>query len=561
RVQLLEGALSVDRQSAHQLDEAAIADGWRLACTASITDDCRVRIPRDSLQEEIVAAYADAWGVLEPDTGLQWRDISVPPAGIDDQRSDQQRLRDALAMPDLRLPLSLLVSMPQRLRSDGTHRAVLRGDELVALLPAGHDVLGVACDLGTTTIVVALFDLATGERLGEASCPNPQQDMGADVVSRMGHALSDATLASRLQSMVVDRIQELITELCTTRAVPTSSVGRLVVAGNTAMQHLLLGLDVRGMAMAPFVPATLAGLRLPAADVGFGLACGAELLVMPGIAAYVGGDIVAGLLARRCDESLPGPVLFVDIGTNGELVLMHEGRLTATATAAGPAFEGAGISCGMRARPGAIDRVRFTGDDLRIHSVAEADPVGLCGSGLLEAVAALLDCGLCDETGLLLEDDELEEMPAAVATRVVACESGSAVALDPAARVLLTQKDLRQLQLAKAAIAGGIQVLLQRAGIRPEDLHAVVLAGGFGFHLDLRAAQRVGLLPVGLSQDQVLAVGNTSLAGARLCLLRSDCWQRAAAIAGNCSAIELSGQADFEEAYVDAMEFPEAVDA
>jgi uncharacterized 2Fe-2S/4Fe-4S cluster protein (DUF4445 family) len=551
-VRVIEGEVPVDQNATHQLPLADLAAGWRLACTTQISGDCSVSVPRESLQEEIVAVYADAWNAIEPATGLIWRDLSLPPPSLTDQRSDQQRLRDALSLPGLRMPLGLLATLPTRLRACARHRAVLRGEELVALLPPGDCVLGIACDLGTTTMVVAIFDLATGERLAEASAPNPQQTFGADVVSRMGHAVNDSKQATALRRTVITGIQALIGDLCQRRAVDARSIARMVIAGNTAMQHLLLGLDVRGMVRAPFVPTTLTGLRLSATELGFTLACGAEVLVTPGIAAYVGGDIVAGLLARRCDEAGEGAILFIDIGTNGELVLIHGGRMLACATAAGPAFEGAGISCGMRARPGAIDRVRLVEGDLEVRVVGDVVATGLCGSGLVEAVAALLDGGIVDETGLLLDADEYD---GPLAARL--CQHDGAAAVRLAGAVCLTQRDLRQLQLAKAAIAAGIEVLIARAGLVPAELAAVVLAGGFGYHLDHVAAQRIGLLPAGLNREQIHVVGNTSLAGARLCLLREDCWQRAERIALACQGLELSGQADFEEAYVEAMEFPE----
>lgn len=562
RVHISEGSVQTAADRPQHLSQAAHVAGWRLACTATVCEDVVVQVPIESRQEEIVAAYVDSWPLIETATDLRHCDVTLPAASLQDQRADQQRVRDALDQPELAISLGLLRELTTRLRSSEMHRLVWRDQELVAILPVGHDLLGAACDLGTTTIVVALIDCVTGERLAEASRPNPQTRFGADVVSRLGCALADPADAVALQRLVVDGIQELLGELCAQRGVAVSSLLRLVIAGNTAMQHLLLRLDVRGMAAAPFAPALLSGLRILASDLGFTLAVGAELLVMPGIAAYVGGDIVAGLLARRCDEAAPGPILFIDIGTNGELVLICDGQMQATATAAGPAFEGAGISCGMRARPGAIDRIALVDGELRLHTVADAEPQGLCGSGLLEAVALLVRVGVCDETGCLLDaEDWPSDLPAAIAERLDEDEAGPRFLLagTGSEALALTQRDIRHLQLAKAAIAAGIEVLLSRAGLRAEQLVSCILAGGFGFHLDLGAAQRIGLLPAALQPAQVHTVGNSSLAGARLALLRADLWQRAATIAASCTSLELSGQADFEAAYVAAMEFPDAV--
>ncbi|MFW5845231.1 MAG: ASKHA domain-containing protein, partial [Planctomycetota bacterium] len=539
-VQVLDGELPAGEHDRRHLSQAQLADGWRLSCTARVHSDCTVAVPAESRQEEIVAAYADAWGPVVPASGIDCSACSLSAASLSDQRPDLQRLQEALGRPLRCGPGALHALAP--VRAGGDLRVVHRGDELLAVCAGTQQALGITCDLGTTTIVVALFDLDSGEQLAQASTANPQGRFGADVVSRMGHAISDADLAGQLRRLVVDRIQELIDGLCAERDLAAGQVVDLVVAGNTAMQHLLLGLDCSGLATAPFVPVTGAGVDLPAGTLGFACAPGARLRVLPVIAAFVGGDIVGGLLARRLDEAA-GTQLFIDIGTNGEIVLVRDGRLVATATAAGPAFEGAGISCGMRARSGAIDRVRLADGALQVGVIGGGPAIGICGTGLLEAVACLLDAGLCDETGLILDDDELPvACPAGLRSCLVEGEHGSAVRLAERADgspVLLTQRDLRQVQLAKAAIAAGIGVLLERSEVAAADIDGIVLAGGFGFHLDVAAARRIGLLPADVRAEQVIAVGNTSLAGARLCLLRQDCHERAERLARSATVIEL----------------------
>jgi uncharacterized 2Fe-2S/4Fe-4S cluster protein (DUF4445 family) len=325
------------------------------------------------------------------------------------------------------------------------------------------------------------------------------------------------------------------------------------------MQHLLLGVTPENIAMSPFAPVFAQMRSIPAAEIGLPAAPGVILTVMPAVSGYVGGDIAAGLLATQLlDDPAAGPVLFIDIGTNGEMVLVHEGKATSCSTAAGPAFEGARISRGMRAMSGAIEEVRCDGRDLVCLTIDGAAPRGICGTGLIDAAAELVQAGLMDGTGRLLEPAELPPAtPQPLRARVRMGEDGPEVLLGANLEVPLTGRDLRELQLAKAAVRAGAETLLAEAKLAALDLSRVLLAGAFGSYIDPANALAIGLLP-DVPVERVAFGGNTSAAGARLALLDRSARERAAELARAVRYLELSGRADFQERFAEAMFYPGA---
>jgi uncharacterized 2Fe-2S/4Fe-4S cluster protein (DUF4445 family) len=441
--------------------------------------------------------------------------------------------------------------------------AVGLGNRLLALRDPGDTtpLLGLAVDLGTTTLAAALCDLATGEVLAVASRANPQALRGDDVISRIDHAARGIAEQDELRTLIVDAIESMAGDARREAGLADAGLILLAVGGNTVMNHLLLGVDPRPLAVSPFIPCFRTADPVDAADIGWQGAAAPLVVVVPNVAAYVGGDITAGVLAHGVAESA-GTVLFLDIGTNGEIVLRAHGKTWACAAAAGPAFEGARIGQGMRAIPGAICRVDAAADgDLDIGVVDGPAPAkGICGTGLLDAVATLRRLGAVDEGGRLLDsddDDDMDALPPPVRERMSRDDAGPAVWLDRPAGVRLTQRDIRELQLAKGAIAAGVRVLLGVAGIRPEEVDEVLLAGGFGNYLRPASALAVGILPPGIALDRIRSVGNASLAGARLCLLSEQERRRAAALSAAMDYVELSGRDDFQSAFAEEMLFPE----
>ena len=421
--------------------------------------------------------------------------------------------------------------------------------------------LGLAVDLGTTTLAAALCDLRSGAVLASAGSANPQAAYGDDVVSRLEQAVGKPEHAADMRRLAMGAIEVLAARLVAD-AGGGAVLDRIAVGGNTVMQHLLLGLDIGPLAVAPFASPFTDAVVVEADAAGWTGEGKPRLLVLPAIGSYVGGDVTAGLLAYRVDE-LPGNTLFMDIGTNGEIVLAAGGRLYACAAAAGPAFEGARISRGMRARIGAIAGVGLGPEgELETMVLGGAPEAGICGTGLLDAAATLLDSGVMDDSGRLLEQDEVEELGLScdMISRVGRNDSGLFFRLEKevgmAGGVALTQRDLRELQLAKGAMAAGARMLLAEAGIAAEELDAVLLAGGFGCRLNPASALRIGLLPRGVAPDRVRAVGNASLAGTRLYLLSARERERADALRRKVAYVELSGREDFASIFAEEMLFP-----
>lgn len=438
---------------------------------------------------------------------------------------------------------------------------------------------GLAVDIGTTTIGAWLYDVASGQPLASGAMLNPQQSYGADVISRIDQA-ADPAKARAMQRQVTGAIEQLAADLLrqsgaapveTPRGLPLCHV---VIAGNTTMLHLLLGLPPASLARTPFVPVSLERQRLRPQDLGLQWPATCVVEILPGIASYVGADLTAGSLACDLDRAASegGIRLLLDIGTNGEIVLATPQGMTACSTAAGPAFEGANISCGMSGLTGAIDRVDWQGDQLALRLIEDGDgsdhpagspalrPQGLCGSGLIAAIATGLEIGLIDETGRIC--DEPESLPDAVRRYLGEVDGRPAIILMPAdpdggqTLIALTQKDIREVQNAKAALAAGITVLLERSGLQADQVDQLYLAGGFGQYLDPEHAFRIGLLPDAL-RGRTLAVGNSAGMGAIRVLLDQSQSERAVRLARQIRYIELSADARFTELYVDAMFFPE----
>lgn len=416
-----------------------------------------------------------------------------------------------------------------------------------------EDGLGLSYDIGTTTIVCRLVDLSSGNALADAGMANPQRAFGADVISRISAAM--AGHLDELADAVNDAICSLAFEVLADAGRSPEEVARIALCGNTVMEHLAGGIDPAPIGTTPFTPPERFGRMWPLSAFGGGSWRVRDAFFAPCVAGYVGGDITADIAAGAlvgCDD----PVLLVDLGTNGEMALGSKTGVITCATAAGPVFEGANIRFGMPAYPGAISRVRLAGGQLEVATVADAPVKGICGTGLIDAVALLLDHGIVDESGLLLEADEVEgDVPEALKERLSACEGMPAFWITP--HVAVTQRDVRNIQLAKAAIRAGILTLIEAAGLRARDISRMEVAGGFGCFLDVRNAARIGLLPselIGVAR----ASGNLAMEGISAALVSGAVREELIAIAQGCRYVELSNSAEFNEAYLDAMEFPEA---
>lgn len=405
--------------------------------------------------------------------------------------------------------------------------------------------LGAAVDLGTTTVAVKLFDLADGRELGSASAWNAQAPYGADVITRCQFCMERDNGLSVLSSLARRQISDIIENLCREAGRASREVTEVHLAGNTVMQHLLAGLSPAGIAAAPFRPESLF-------DSGETTRLGSFALhYAPCVAGYVGGDITAGLLASRLGRK-QGKSLFLDVGTNGEMALGGRDGFLCCAVASGPAFEGAGISCGMASTMGAVNHVRWANNIPELEVIGGGAPKGLCGSGLLDLLAMLLELGIVDESGYLLPPGEA---PEGFDAWLHEDEDGNGC-FWLAEDVYFTAADVRQLQLAKAAVAAGISVLMQEAKISFDDIDTLVLAGGFGSHMSAGSAVRIGMLPAALL-ERIVCVGNSSLSGASMVLLDEEKRAELREIQRTCRYLELSGNAAFNRLFPEHMTFDE----
>ena len=523
-----------------------------------------VEIPESSLFQSSQKILAhDAGGHLDVRPAVVKRCVHVAQPSREDPRSDAERLQEALGA-SARIGIHALQALPQALRNaDFTVTAALTGDHVIDVEPGDTTArcFGLAFDIGSTTLVGTLINLCDGKELAVTSMVNPQTSFGDDVVSRIRKCREEKDGLSKLQGVIIDAVNGMIDDLAGKTRIERDDIWQAVMAGNSTMQEILCGINPVSLGEIPFVPAFRERVRMRASDLGLHMHPAGEVSVFPQIGGFVGGDTVAGIIATRLDQFKEGPVLLVDVGTNGEIVLANKGKMIATSVAAGPAFEGARIINGMRAATGAIEKVVMDGD-VQVNVIGNAKPAGLCGTGLIDAAACLLRQGIVDETGRILGPDELPAgLSEPLRRRVVkekdhynfilAADSETATG-EP---VCLYQRDVRELQLANGAIRAGITILLKHEGLKPEELHAILLAGGFGNFIRRNNARRIGMLPP-VETKRIRFVGNTSSFGAKRALLSADEWDYAARVIRETRHIDLSLDPDFQSEFSMAMMFP-----
>lgn len=441
------------------------------------------------------------------------------------------------------VPVKTKLNPPVSVEKPDEHYEVSYRGTVIDILIDETPVIGLAVDLGTTTLALRFFDLKTGRKIGEMASQNPQRRWGADVISRIAAGLDVGCGVKRLQQDVIGAISGMTAEFCKKHGISTRSIYFCAIAGNTVMQHLAAGLSPEGMAAAPFEPSSLFGMDVLAHEIGLSIYCNARVYFAPCVSAFVGGDIVAGLYECGFD-GLTSPALLVDIGTNGESALFDGKRILCCSTAAGPAFEGAHISCGCASINGAVSHLTESLGSPVYEVIGGEKPVGICGSGLVDIAAYLVRHGIVDETGAF--------NPAA--HELTNKENGSAFVVDDGQSIIVTQKDVREVQLAKSAVAAGIETLLDTAKLDPEDIESVFLAGGFGKGINIKNACEIGLLPKQFLA-KTHAVGNTSLGGAAAVLLDREMEKRLQNIAARCQYIELAESSCFSKNFIDHMEF------
>ena len=551
-----------------QLGDTLVREGYRLSCQWPVTEPVTVQIapPLDDTTFQILGGErpAGAPAPISIDAGIRKRTVTVTlPKDEHQQTSDVEALVAATGGTVEDVPTGLLKGLPATLRDrDGLVTVTTFGRHVLAVEPddtALHK-FGLAIDIGTTSVVTTLMELESGEQLAAVSSLNPQAVFGGDLMSRIAFAQFDAGNLRKLQTRIIGLLNQHIEQITRESGVLAKWIYKVVVVGNTCMHHLLLGIDPSYVGLAPYAPVLRQPLVLPARELFLKLPPEARVCLLPLVAGFVGADAVAVALATRLDES-PALRIAVDIGTNGEVLLGSRERLWACSAPAGPALEGAQIRHGMRAAIGAIDRVEVAGGDLRLHTIGDAPAQGICGSGLVDAVAALLDLGVLDWTGLI-DVDARDRLPAPIRSRVLMRGEERLVVLARAGEhgaereITLTQDDVRQVQLCKGAIASGVAMLQHVAAVPTEQIDELMLAGGFGNYLSVRSALRIGLIPPGLPESRIRYVGNAAALGAQLALVSEAERAHAEAIARRIEHVSLAAHPDFETIFVDCMNFP-----
>ena len=569
-----------------------------LACQTKIRSDMTVHIPpvAVSVQRKGEITLLDAVAGLEINSGLRKVCVQIKEPTLSSQLPDWDRLLEGLGaraeptgqgnpsregtlqntfdVSDVRSELrseaiqkskpkaclEMLRKLPGALREKNHEVTAVAYESKIIAVEAGDTtkkLYGVAVDLGTTTLAASLLDLNTGENLGTASAANIQNIYGADIISRITYCNENEGGLEDLHTRAVQVINSLMSELCDSVDVSSANVYQMTVVGNTTMTHFFTKLDPVHLASAPFVPVITRRMLLEARDLGLHTAPHAQVHVLPSIAGYLGADTVGVILATGLQLDR-GIKLAIDIGTNGEIVLASDGQMIACSTAAGPAFEGAQIEYGMRAAEGAIERI-IINNDVEFKTIGGYKARGLCGSGLIDAVAEMMKAGIVDASGKLASHQDAAHLPEALQNRIGSGEHGKffILAFEEETSfdgvVLLTQKDIRQLQLAKGAINAGIRILMAEFGITPDDLDKIFLAGAFGNYINKESALTIGLIPP-VALDKIESVGNAAGVGAQMALLSKPMREATDQIARKVKNLELSVHKDFQELFIRSLE-------
>ncbi len=545
---------------------AAIENGYRLACRNFIESDLEISLEDEDLPAKILTEGIQRSVDVIPLVSKE--SVKLVKPDLSDQNSDLERL-DKWAHLEAPAGLALLRSLPAVLRNDNYNITLIKDvsdqsadrSRIIGVEPGDTTgaLYGAAVDIGTTTIASYLVDLRSGKRLCVNSLLNPQKIYGADVISRIKHTMDSAEGLEQLHGQIVNAINASVSVMCSQARISPDNIYAITLVGNTTMLHLLLKVDPRYIASAPFTPAFTATVKLRAQELGISINPDGLVCILPTVSAYIGADTVGAVLSTGMHTQADTSLL-IDIGTNGEIVLGNRDRLYACSSAAGPAFEGANIRNGMGSIAGAISTVSLK-QGLGCTTIGDMRPIGICGTGVVDALAQLLEVGIVDETGRI----DMEWKPkvpgqAALAERLSAVDGMNAFIIcdkeeTPICReIAITQKDIRELQNAKAAIAAGINVLVKKAGISFNDIKTVYLAGGFGSYINIESALKIGLIPSAL-EGKIQTVGNAAGQGAIETLINSDSLKTAEEISRRIKYIELSASKDFNDYYVECMMF------
>lgn len=556
RVRVISGEVTRPNAAERKIfSQQELDQGYRLACETRPLSDVKLHLPSESLtttQRLQVEGRETRIATAPVVTGL---DLEMEAPSLGDLRSDMVRLQDAcrqVGRVNLRAGLPVLADLSDRLRQmNWRFRLVLAEDEIVAVLPYDQTLYGLAVDIGTTKVAAYLVNLEDGQTVAMTGAMNPQVAYGEDVVSRIAYVNESPDHKTAMQQTLIDTLNVMTARLCEEGGVSREQIVDAVVVGNTAIHHLFLGLPVLQLGMSPFISAVSQAIQVSAVELGLKMAPGAMVYLPPNIAGYVGADHVSVLLASRLlDEKRT--VIACDIGTNTEISITHQGQVWSCSCASGPAFEGAHISAGMRAAPGAIERVKILDGKVRINTIEDQPPVGICGSGILDAISEMFSAGMLKTSGAFTQGHALVRNDKRKGEVLLADESISG----HHRQIVVTRNDVNEIQLAKGAIRTGIDVLMEMAGVAEKEIDVFILAGAFGTYIDVESGINIGMFP-DLPSERFVQVGNAAGMGAKEMLISKKMRLMAEQIAQKVAYIELTTYPRFTHKFAKAMFFPE----
>ncbi len=546
KVKLLHGELPITETEQRFLKAEELAEGYRLSCLVVPTEDITIEVLQKETEHKILTkGYVPSFRY---NPSIKKRIIDLKKPTLDNQTP----LEDAIckAAEVRHFDWSLL----QQELSYGINTAVYCGGELIAL-EAGDTtdkLYGVAVDIGTTTVVAALVDLKTGNELTTASLLNPQKKYGLDVLTRITYSIENPEESRlELQNEIVAVLNQMIEEVCAQAHIDRNHIYEVAVAANCTMLHFLMGVAAASIGRSPYAPAFVRAKNTLAEEIGIKIAKSGRLYCLPSVSAYIGADIVAGAYVCKLHESKSN-TLFIDIGTNGEIVLSKSGKLFSCSCAAGPALEGMNISSGMKAAEGAIEDIEILEEGVQLKVIGDIAPIGICGSGILAAVKELIRIGLVRKDGSFIKKDQLEQSDYRYNMLQLNGTKREFVLVEGQKPLLITQGDLRQVQLAKGAILSGFTALLNSAGIDMNQLEKVMIAGQFGAHLPADSLIGTGILPAEV-KDKLVYVGNTSKTGAYMALMSEDAKKEMEELAEKISYMELGASEGYEKLFAQCL--------
>ncbi|MDY2746247.1 MAG: ASKHA domain-containing protein [Bacilli bacterium] len=553
KVKIISGDLGdLSETEKKLLTEKEIKDNIRLSCLVKPKSDIEIEsMQRERKHRVLSSGYMPEF---EKNPSIYKRLIKLEKSTLDNQISLEDKILNELNIKEL--DWKLLKKITQE---DENITAVFNNDKLVTLEKndTRDKVYGVVIDIGTTTVVASLIDINSGEELSIESMINPQKQYGLDVLTRITYELeNEEDGIENLQNCIVTSINNMISKMCEKTKIDKDNIYEISVAANCTMMHMLLGIDAKPIGKSPFAPVFIKSKDILAKEIGLDINENGRLYCLPSVSSYIGSDIVAGAYVCQLENSKDN-VLFIDIGTNGEIVLSNKGKLLSCSCAAGPALEGMNISCGMRAANGAIEDVYINTDENELTVIGNETPVGICGSGILAVVKELIRTGIVRENGAFIKLDKLEANDYRLSKLQLNDKKREFILVDGDNKLLITQGDIRQVQLAKGAILSGFYTLLKKADIEMSDLGKVIIAGQFGAHVNADSLVGSGILPKEV-EDKIIYVGNSSKTGAYMALMSKDVKKDIEELAHKMDYMELGASEGYERLFSQCLKFPKA---